>query len=76
MRTIHRQAGWRVAIAARDHGIPHFHVIFSDGTSCAVSIDTLKVLAGAVLPRKVAPAIEWAEDQKATLLKVWKEMNP
>ena len=76
MRTIHREGQWRIAIGSREHGIPHFHVIFSNGIACAVSIEHSKVIAGKVLPKKVAEAIEWAGRHQDLLMQVWKEMNP
>jgi len=76
MRTIHRGNNWRIVINGREHGEPHFHVTFSDGTDCAVSISRLVILAGGVLPKRVADAISWAGKNQGRLLKVFEEMNP
>lgn len=76
VRTVHRSGRWRIVVGAREHGEPHFHVWFSDGSDCAVSIARLKVLAGRVFPKDLQPALDWAGDHKAELMAVWEAMNP
>ncbi len=76
MRTLYRQSNWRIVVGNREHEIPHFHVIFNDGSPCAIAITTLTVLAGRMLPKRVEAAIEWASAHKDLLMNTWEEMNP
>ena len=50
MPTIKRFANCAVEMYNKEHGRPHFHVIFSNGDRCSVDIVTLEVLAGEIRP--------------------------
>ncbi|MBV2263402.1 MAG: DUF4160 domain-containing protein [Thauera sp.] len=43
---------WRIRINGMEHGAPHVHVIFRDGSRVSVAIETGEVLAGGVQPLK------------------------
>lgn len=36
---------WRIRINGMEHGVPHVHVIFRDGSRVSVAIETGEVLA-------------------------------
>jgi hypothetical protein len=41
---------WRIRINGNEHGRPHVHVEFRDGSRVSVAIDNREVLAGGVKP--------------------------
>ncbi len=59
----------------RDHAPPHFHVVFSDGSRCAVAIENLAVIAGRVPERRLRLALQWAAVNREALQAKWKEIN-
>jgi len=66
----------RLTIYPDEHGVPHFHLEFTDGDRCAIAIETLTVLAGSVTPeKKIAEAISWASMNRPLLLEKWKEIT-
>lgn len=66
----------QLSIYPREHGIPHFHLEFTDGDRCSVAIETEVVLAGEVRPaRRMAEALAWARDNRELLLQKWKEIT-
>jgi hypothetical protein len=50
MVTLFREARWKIAIYARDHGIAHFH-IEGPGFRCSVAIMSNEVIVGSVPPQ-------------------------
>jgi hypothetical protein len=67
-------ADCRISIYPRDHFPPHVHVEFRDGDRCTVEIVSLKV-AGSVRPAgKLRSALDWIEENRATLLATWKDI--
>lgn len=49
---------WRIRINGNEHGAPHVHVLFKDGSRVSVAIETREVLAGGVVPAKrLTPAL-------------------
>lgn len=74
MVTLFRDARWKIAIYARDHGIPHFH-IEGPGFRCSVAIATRHVIIGSVPPQILRQAIVWAEENEAVLMDKWLELN-
>jgi hypothetical protein len=66
----------RLAIYPREHGIPHFHLNFSDGDRCTIAIESEEILAGEVRPgRKLEEPLAWARDNRELLLQKWKEIT-
>lgn len=74
MVTVYREARWKVSIYARDHGVPHFH-IEGPGFRCSVAIRTNDVIIGAVPPKILREVLNWAQGNRALLLKTWQELN-
>lgn len=63
-------------IYPREHGVPHFHVEFLDGDRCGVAIETLDILSGTVRPMsKLDEPLDWAAENRALLMKKWKEIT-
>lgn len=76
MPTIMRFRNCRLTIYPDEHGVPHFHLEFTDGDRCSIAIETLTVLAGTVTPeKKMAEAISWAAMNRPLLLEKWKEIT-
>jgi hypothetical protein len=74
MVTVYRGPGWKIAVYARDHGIPHFH-IEGPGFRASVSIATGELIIGNVPPRTLAAASAWARENRAALRAKWQELN-
>ena len=74
MVTMIRSARWKIAIYARDHGLPHFHI---EGPEfrCSVAIATFDVIVGTVPPAILSAALEWAEPHRTLLMQTWQELN-
>lgn len=76
MPTIKRFSNCAIEIYNREHGRPHFHVIFSDGDRCAIDIETLEVLAGEVKrPARLREALRWASANRTVLMEYWRKEN-
>lgn len=75
MVTLHRGPNWKIAVYARDHGVPHFH-IEGPGFRATVAIATLDVIVGAVPRRVLVEALDWASERQAELRAIWQELNP
>lgn len=75
MVTLQRGPNWKIAVYAREHGIPHFH-IEGPGFRCSVGIATLEVIVGAVPATVLREATGWAREHQAELLVKWQELNP
>ncbi|MEI8356479.1 MAG: DUF4160 domain-containing protein [Deltaproteobacteria bacterium] len=66
----------RLTIYPDEHGVPHFHLEFTDGDRCSIEIESLTVLAGSVSPeKKMAEALKWASMNRFLLLEKWKEIT-
>ncbi|MFI5014693.1 MAG: DUF4160 domain-containing protein [Hyphomicrobiales bacterium] len=74
MVTVHRGAGWKIAVYGREHGLPHFHVE-GPGYRCSVGIETREVIIGEVSPRVLKAACAWARDNQVLLMTKWQELN-
>jgi hypothetical protein len=71
---MHRGHGWKIAVYAREHGVPHFHVE-GPGSRCSVSIETLDVIIGTAPAGVLRVARAWADDHRAVRLRKWEELN-
>ena len=50
---------WRIRINGMEHGVPHVHVIFRDGSRVSVAIETGEVLAVRAGFEKPGPTGPW-----------------
>ena len=53
-----------------EHNPPHFHVIYGEYTS-SIDIRTLEMLEGDLPKKELALVIEWAKQNRTTLLEIW-----
>lgn len=74
MLTLYREAGWRIAVYGREHGVPHFHIEGPD-FRCSVSIATLEPIVGTAPAAVLQAACNWAWVNKAILERTWRELN-
>ncbi|MXO98586.1 DUF4160 domain-containing protein [Altererythrobacter xixiisoli] len=65
---------WKIAIYARDHGIPHFHIEGPD-FRCSVAIASLELIVGTVPASVLSGALEWAQPNQQLLMQTWQELN-
>jgi hypothetical protein len=54
----------------RDHGVPHFHAIYG-GQEAVISIRSLRVLEGRILPRALALVRTWGKLHRPELEHDW-----
>lgn len=74
MVTMHRHARWKIAVYARDHGVPHFHIEGPD-FRCSVAIASFDLIVGTVPSAVLGDALEWARPNRALLMETWQELN-
>lgn len=67
---------WRIRINGNEHGVPHVHVLFKDGSRASVAIETGEVLAGNVSARRLAAAFANIEHNAAMYLAEYRRLNP
>ncbi|WP_323029405.1 DUF4160 domain-containing protein [Castellaniella defragrans] len=68
---------WRIRINGNEHGVPHVHVEFRDGSRASVSIETRRVLAGGVTPAKrLIPALEDIQENATKYMTEYRRLNP
>ena len=70
MPEISRFFGLVIRMYFLDHAPPHFHASYS-GAEATVRIGTLELVAGALPPRALALAREWASLHQDELLENW-----
>ncbi len=59
-----------IAMYYREHGVPHFHALYS-GYEASIAIDTATVLRGELPPRALRLVQRWAALHRDELLKDW-----
>ncbi|MHB9101560.1 MAG: DUF4160 domain-containing protein [Sulfuricella sp.] len=68
---------WRIRINGNEHGVPHVHVLFKDGSRVSVAIETRAVLSGNVTPAKrLLPARADIEANEQKDLDEYRRLNP
>ena len=68
---------WGIRINGGEHGLPHVHVVFKDGSRVSVAIQTRKILAGGVTPvgRLTAALADIAKNEQL-YLDEYRRLNP
>lgn len=74
MVTLYRGPRWKIAVYARDHGVPHFH-IEGPGFRCSVAISTFGLIVGSAPAPVLKDALIWARANQAVLALTWQELN-
>lgn len=68
---------WRIRINGNEHGVPHVHVEFRDGSRVSVAIATRKVLAGGVTPvKRLLAALADIAANETKYLDEYRRLNP
>lgn len=68
---------WRIRINGNEHGTPHVHVLFRDGSRVSVAIETRAVLSGNVTPlKRLMPALVDIEEHERKYLDEYRRLNP
>lgn len=68
---------WRIRINGNEHGIPHVHVLFRDGSRVSVAIETRAPLSGKVTPlKRLMPALADIEENERKYLDEYRRLNP
>lgn len=75
MPTVKRFNRCRIEMYFKDHPPPHFHVITRSEERVLFVIETLAVLAGSADWRDVAEALAWAEGNRPTLRRLWRQYS-
>jgi hypothetical protein len=70
MPEISRFYGLVIRMFFDDHNPPHFHAAYA-GREALVDIRNLAVISGALPPRAIGMAIEWASLHQDELLELW-----
>lgn len=67
---------WRIRINGNEHGVPHVHVLFKDGSRVSVAIETRAVLSGNVTSAKrLMPALADIEANERKYLDEYRRLN-
>lgn len=74
MPTIIRLGNVKIAVYARDHAPPHFHVLAAD-YAATISMTTLEVTAGDVPSGIYKMVVAWAAEHRELLLDAWTRLN-
>lgn len=68
---------WYIRINGNEHGVPHVHVLFRDGSKVSIAIESRAVLAGSVKPvKRLNEVIEHIEKNAALYLAEYRRLNP
>ncbi len=68
---------WYIRINGNEHGVPHVHVVFRDGSKVSVSIEGREVLAGGVKPaHRLNEVRQNIAEHTATYLAEYRRLNP
>ena len=74
MPVIARFYGIVVKMYFKEHGIPHFHVIYGEFNG-VFNVDTLKMIEGDLPCRSQKLVVEWAKKYQKELKKMWKNQK-
>ncbi len=66
--------GIKITMYADDHGVPHFHA-HHQGTTVAIGIQPLAVLAGGIDARQFGLVMEWAAKHQSELCNAWNTLQ-
>lgn len=75
MPVIARFSHCRVRINAKDHPLPHFHVLLNDGREAWVTIAELKIVHGKVAVREISEVLAWAKENQTMLAIKFEELQ-
>ncbi|MBN1552412.1 DUF4160 domain-containing protein [bacterium] len=70
MPVIARFYGILIKMYFREHGVPHFHAIYGEYNG-VFELDSLEMMEGDLPNRAKRLVVEWAENYKNDLLRMW-----
>ena len=70
MPVIARFYGILVKMYFREHGIPHFHVVFGEYNG-VIDVQTLEMIEGDLPRRAQNLVLEWAQHYQNEMLEMW-----
>lgn len=74
MATIVRLGNVKIAVYARDHAPPHFHVLAAEHAA-TISMKTLKITAGDLPVGTYNLVTDWATHHMDILVDAWTRLN-
>ncbi|MFH1568666.1 MAG: DUF4160 domain-containing protein [Gemmatimonadota bacterium] len=74
MPELSRFYGIVIRMYYNDHEPPHFHAAYA-GASARIEIESLAILSGALPPRALGLAMEWAAMHRSDLLAAWRRVQ-
>jgi hypothetical protein len=74
MTRIYHNRNWKIEIFGKEHGIPHFHLLWPEGRA-SLTIETLEVIIGRPPANILIEAGRWAEVNRERLWAAWHELN-
>lgn len=64
---------YNIKIFAREHGIPHFHLLDRGNKLASIAIETFDIIVGNIPSNALAQeAITWAKENQSSLRAIWK----
>lgn len=74
MPTIIRLGNVKIAVYAKDHAPPHFHVLAAE-YAATISMKTLEITAGDLPVGTYRLVVDWASGHMDVLLDAWTRLN-
>jgi hypothetical protein len=74
MTRLHHNRNWKIEVFGREHGVPHFHLLWPDGRA-SINIETLEIIIGNPPAIILAEARMWAKGNRERILTEWFELN-
>lgn len=65
----------KIDVYSREHPPPHFHVLYAEYEEL-IEIESLKAYVGNIPKVQRKKVIDWAEDKKDYLMRIFKQLNP
>ena len=74
MTRLHHNRNWKIEVLGREHGIPHFHLLWPDGRA-SIAIETLEVIIGNPPTNILSEARAWANENREQIRTEWDKLN-
>ncbi len=65
----------KIDIYSREHHPPHFHVLYAEYEEL-IEIESLETYIGNIPKVQRKKVIDWAQDKKDYLMRIFKQLNP
>jgi len=74
MTRLHHNRNWKIEVLGREHGIPHFHLLWPDGRA-SIAIETLEIIIGNPPINILSEARTWAKENREQIRAEWDKLN-